>query len=110
MKFAGTPTYKDGDIKITDFIGAGSKDLAMAWQRKVYNPDNERVGLASDYKCNATLMELTPDYQVVRTWTLYGAWISGLSEDDYSYEGSDKRELTCSIQYDKASVNTSSLS
>lgn len=109
IKFAGTPTYRDGDIKLTDFIGAGSKDLAMAWQRKVYNSTTEKVGLASDYKVEAKLLEYTPDYQVVRTWTLYGCWISGLSEEDYSHESTDKREITCSMQYDKAEIDTSSL-
>ena len=109
IKFAGTPTYKDGDIKLTDFIGAGSKDLAMAWQRKVYNSKTEKVGLASDYKVSAKLLEYTPDYQVVRTWTLYGAWISGLSEDDYSHESTDKREIACTMVYDKAEIDVSSL-
>lgn len=109
IKFAGTPTYKDGDIKLTDFIGAGSKDLAMAWQRKVYNSQTEKVGLASDYKVNAKLLEYTPDYQVVRTWTLFGAWITGLSEDDYSHESADKRDINCSVVYDKAEIDVSSL-
>lgn len=109
VKFAGTPSYKDGDIKLTDFIGAGSKDLAMAWQRKVYNSQTEKIGLASDYKIEGKLIEYTPDYQPVRTWTLYGCWISGLSEDDYSHESTDKRDITCSIQYDKAEIDITDL-
>ena len=105
VKFAGKPTYRDGSVKITDFIGAGSKDLAMAWQRKVYNVDTEKLGLAIDYKVTGKLIEYTPDYQPLRTWVLYGCWISGLSEDDYNHESPEKREIDCQIQYDKAVID-----
>ena len=109
MKFAGTPSFKDGSIKLDDFIGAGSKDLVMAWQRKVYNVDTEKVGLASDYKLNANLIEYTPDFQVVRSWILYGCWISDIQEDDYSHDSTDKRTITCTLQYDLAKVDTTSI-
>ena len=109
MKFAGTPTFSNGQVKFTDFIGAGTKDLLMAWQRKVYNQETEKVGLASDYKLLGYLTEYTPDFQVVRTWKLIGCWISALSEDDYSHDSSDKHSITCTIEYDWATVDTSSL-
>lgn len=109
MKFAGVPTFDAGTIKFTDFIGAGTKDILMAWQRKVYDVATEKVGLASDYKHDAFLVELTPDNQTVRTWKLCGCWISALSEDDYNYESNDRHTITCSIEYDKAFVDTSDL-
>lgn len=109
MKFAGVPTFKSGQIKFTDFIGAGTKDILMAWQRKVYDVNTEKVGLASDYKHDAFLVELTPDYQTVRTWKLCGCWISELSEDDYSHDDNGRHTITCSIEYDKAFVDTSDL-
>ena len=109
MKFAGVPTFDAGTIKFTDFIGAGTKDILMAWQRKVYDVNTEKVGLASDYKHEAFLVELTPDNQTVRTWKLVGCWISGLSEDDYSHDSNDRHTITCTIEYDKAFVDTSDL-
>lgn len=102
MKFAGTPSFGEGSIKLEDYIGAGPKDVLLAWQRKVYDVETEKVGLASDYKQNAWLTEYTPDGQVVRTWKLSGCWISGLSEDSYSHESNEKRAITATIQYDKA--------
>ena len=67
---------------------------------KLLNGNN--VGLMSDYKKQATLIEYSPDYKKVREWTLYGCWISGISEDAYNQESGDKHKIRCTIQYDKA--------
>lgn len=109
MKFAGVPTFSNGTIQFDDFIGAGTKDILMAWQRKVYDVRTEKVGLASDYKHDAFLIERTPDYQVVRTWRLYGCWISSLQEDDYSHDNNEKHNIKCTIEYDKASIDISDI-
>lgn len=102
MKFAGTPTFDAGKLVLDDFIGAGTKDLALAWQRKVYNVETEKVGLAGDYKLTGWLKEYTPDFQTVRTWKLDGCWISGVTEGDYSHEDTAKRTMDVTLQYDKA--------
>jgi hypothetical protein len=107
MKFAGTPEFDSGSIELNDYIGAGTKDVLMAWQRKSYDVKTEKVGLASDYKMTAYLLEYTPDYQLVRTWKLYGCWISGLSEGGYNHESNDKHAITATIQYDRAEIDMS---
>lgn len=107
LKFAGTPTFGEGSIALYDFIGAGTKDVLYAWQQLSYNTRNEKVGLVTDYKKDAYLLEYTPDYQLVRTWKLYGCWISGLSEDDYNWESNEKHNINATIQYDKAVIDTS---
>ena len=78
----------------------------MAWQNLSYNVITEKVGLVQDYKKNCTLIEYSPDYQVVRSWTLYGCWISGLSEDDFdSDNGNSARKVSATIQYDHAKLD-----
>lgn len=109
MKFAGTPTYSNGQLKVDDFIGAGTKDVLLAWQNRAYNVRTEKVGLASDYKIDGNLVEYTPDWQVVRTWKICGCWISGISEDDFGHESNDKRQITATVEYDKAYLDTSDL-
>lgn len=109
VKYAGTPVYSNGTLTVNDYIGAGPKDVLLAWQRLSYNALTEKVGLAGDYKKQAYLLELTPDNQVVRTWKLFGCWISGLSEDSYNNEQSDKHTISATIEYDKAIVDTSDL-
>lgn len=109
MKFAGTPEFSNGQIQLNDFIGAGTKDILYAWQQKSYNVQTEKVGLAEDYKKDAYLLEYTPDYQLVRTWKLRGCWISSLTEDEYNHESAEKHNITATIEYDKAFIDTSDI-
>jgi hypothetical protein len=106
LKYAGVPTFGEGSLVVNDYIGAQTKDYLMAWQNLSYNVITEKVGLVQDYKKNCTLIEYSPDYQVVRSWTLYGCWISGLSEDDFdSDNGNSPRRVTATIQYDHAKLD-----
>lgn len=107
MKFAGAITFGEGQLVINDYIGADSKAIIMAWQNLSGNVRTEKVGLASDYKKDAYLVEYTPEFQTVRRWVLKGCWISGISEDPYNSEQAEKRTITATIQYDRAYIDTS---
>lgn len=107
MKFAGVPTFEAGNIKINDYIGASAKEVLLAWQALSYNVVTEKVGLASDYKKDCYLVEYTPDYQKVRQWKMHGCWISKLSGGEFSSENNEKMQLDCTIEYDKAELDTS---
>lgn len=109
IKVAGTPTFDGGSLVLNDFIGAETAVVLAAWQNLSYNVKTEKVGLMSDYKKDAWLVEYTPDYQVVRQWILHGCWISGLSESTLSYESNDKNQITATIQYDYAEIDNSEL-
>ena len=102
MKAAGKPTFPDGSIEVHDFIGADTKSVLMSWQNLSYNVQTERVGNMADYKKTCYLQEYTPDYKLVRTWKMYGCWISQLSEAEFTHENSGKKVITATIQYDKA--------
>ena len=109
VKFAGTPTFNAGEVVLNDYIGADTKAVLMAWQNLSYNVRTDKVGLASDYKKQAWLVEYTPDYQVVRKWILYGCWVSNISESAYNQENNDKNQITATIQYDRGAIDTSEL-
>lgn len=109
MKYAGVPTFSNGSIVVNDYIGLDTKSVLMAWQNLSYNVLTEKVGLASDYKKDAFLIEYTPDYQEVRRWKLHGCWVSGLSESDYSQDNSEKHQITATIEYDRAEIDTSGI-
>lgn len=102
MKFAGKPTFKDGQITVHDYIGTHVKDILLAWQHQAYDVSTGKVGLAGDYKRTAKLYELTPDYQIIREWTLYGCWISSLSEGNYEHDSADAKTVDATIVYDYA--------
>lgn len=102
MKAAGVPTFEQGQIVVNDYIGADAKSSLMAWQNLSYNVKTEKVGRMADYKKTCYLMEYTPDYKLVRTWKLLGCWVSGLEEGAFNHEAGEKKQITATIQYDKA--------
>lgn len=106
MHFAGKPEFKDGSIKVHDYIGAHTKEILMAWQRQAYNVETEKVGLAKDYKKQAYLLEYTPTYQLVRTWVLEGCWLSSISDGEFDHDSSEARVMDATIVYDKAYLET----
>lgn len=105
MKMAGVPTFDAGNLVIRDFIGADSKSVLMAWQKLSYDVKTEKVGRMSSYKKDCTLVEYTPDYQMVRYWNLKGCWISGISQDDFDMESGETKTLTATIEFDKAEMH-----
>lgn len=102
MHFAGKPTFKDGQLNIHDYIGAYTKELLYAWQRLAYNVKTQKVGLAKDYKRTAYLYELSPDYQIIRKWTLFGCWISDITEPNYNHSSDEARLVNATVVYDYA--------
>ena len=109
MHFAGKTTFGEGKLTVHDYIGAGTKDILIAWRQQVYDVEKEKTGLASDYKLDAYLLEYTPEYQLVRTWKLYGCWPMSLSEGDYDHDSSESKTIDVSIRYDKAMIDNSDI-
>lgn len=105
VKYAGTPTFSSGSIQLHDYIGLESQEALYAWQALAYNVRTEKVGLASDYKKTAYILEYTPDYQLVRSWKLIGCWCSSVSEDNFSSDNNGNHMLNATIQYDKAIID-----
>ena len=106
VRFAGTPTFEAGSIKVDDFVGAKAKDLLMSWQGLTYNVHTRKGGRMKDYKKNAILIEYTQDFEEVRSWTLYGCWISKISESEFDRSNDGMRQITADIQYDYAYLNS----
>jgi hypothetical protein len=104
VKFAGVPTYDAGDITVDDVVGMDTKSILMAWQALAYNVHSRKGGRMKDYKKNCTLIEYTQDFEQVRSWTLYGCWISKINEGDFDKENDGKRQITATIEYDRAEM------
>ena len=104
VKFAGVPTFDAGDITVDDVVGMDTKSILMAWQALAYNVYTRKGGRMKDYKKNATLIEYTQDFEQIRSWTLYGCWISKINEGDFDKENDGKRQITATIEYDRAEM------
>jgi hypothetical protein len=102
VKFAGTPTFNSGSLKVDDIVGVDTKSILMAWQGLAYNVHTRKGGRMKDYKRDCTLIEYTQDYEQIRKWKLYGCWVKTLSEDAFDRENDGKRAITATIEYDRA--------
>lgn len=105
VNFAGTPEFQDGEITVDDVVGMDTKSILMAWQGLAYNVHTRKGGRMKDYKKNATLIEYTQDFEQIRSWTLYGCWISNVTEDAFNKEQDGKRAVRATIVYDRAVMN-----
>ena len=107
VKYAGPMSWDAGQLNCYDFIGAETLDILMAWQAQSGNPLYQTVGQQKDYKVSANLIEYTPDYnEIVRTWKLDGCWISNIDEDGFSQDANGARKIRCTIEYDRAYVDS----
>ena len=105
VKFAGVPTWNGGTITVADYVGLDTKSLLMSWLYKAYNPHTRKGGRMKDYKKTATLCEYTQDYELIRTWTIEGMFITKISEDDFDKENDGPRKLNVEFVFDRATVD-----
>ena len=105
VTFAGVPDFDDSlSLKVDDIVGVDTKSILMAWQALAYNVYTRKGGRMKDYKKNCTLIEYTQDFEQVRSWTLYGCWISGIDDSDFDKENDGPRKLTATLVYDRAEM------
>ena len=105
VKFAGVPTWNGGTITVADYVGLDTKSLLMSWLYKAYNPHTRKGGRMKDYKKTATLCEYTQDYELIRTWTIDGMFITKITEDDFDKENDGPRKLNVEFVFDRATVD-----
>jgi hypothetical protein len=102
IKFAGKPRWNELQLVINDYIGADGKSALLSWQAIAYKARTQKIGGAADYKKIAYLLEYTPDYKLVRSWKLVGAWLSSVVPPSFNMEGEGKTVVTATMQYDYA--------
>lgn len=107
VNFAGVPDFTDGSIVVDDVVGMDTKSILMAWQGLAYNVHTRKGGRMKDYKKDCTLCEYTQDFELVRSWKLYGCWIRNITEGEFDKENDGKRQVTAEIVYDRAIMEMS---
>ena len=102
IKFAGKPSLNSISISINDFIGLDTERILEAWSAKVYNKYTQEVGVASNYKTDAYLLEYSPDGKNVKAWKLEGCWPGTITYGGYNQEGASTREISMTLNVDFA--------
>lgn len=104
VKYAGIPTVSEGSFTIDDIVGVDTKSLIRAWKELAYNWNTRTGGRMYEYKFDWNLIEYTQDYRPIRTWLLKGCWVNDSSEDGFDKTADGKREISVTVQYDRATV------
>lgn len=102
VKVAGQAEFDDITVEVKDFIGADIEKQINEWQNKVYDPEDDSIGLAANYKKQGTLIEYGPSGENQREWTLQGIWPNSVEYGDFSYDGGDKKMISITLSVDKA--------
>ena len=101
VKYAQVGTFGDTSITLNDYIGLNTEKILGAWFAQAYNPVQEIVGYAIDYKKTAYLIEYDSKYVQARSWKLEGCWLSTFQLGSYSAEGGYQRQMTGTLVYDR---------
>lgn len=102
VKVAGQGNFDDISLVVNDYIVADLEKQLWAWRKQVFDPETMAVGWAESYKRNGRLYQYGPDGTVQRVWRLIGCWPTGFETSEFSYDGSDKKQITLPISVDQA--------
>ena len=102
INFAGKPSYGDVSIVVNDYIGIQTERIIMAWSALVYNPKNETVGWASQYKRDGYLFAYSPDGKIARKTQLRGCFPGTVQPGSFSNDDNSIREISVTFYCDVA--------
>ncbi len=99
---AGKAIYETIPLILKDFVDQQTKNAMIRWRRRVYNPETGSVGLASDYKKNASLVLVGPNGETTRVWRLIGIWPQMVNYGPLDMTASEKVLIEATLRYDRA--------
>jgi len=99
---AGKISYETFPLVCRDYVDQSTRDDIIEWRRQVYDPATGSIGLATDYKHDATITLYDPEGTLIRQCTLQGCWPSAVNHGAISYEENGAINIEVTIRYDKA--------
>ena len=98
---AGKVSFETFPLVCRDYVDQSTRDDIIEWRRLVYDPATGSVGLASDYKKDATITLYDPEGTAIRRCRLKGCWPSAVNHGALSYEEDGAINIEVTIRYDK---------
>jgi hypothetical protein len=101
---AGKWTWDPMDLVLRDPIAPSAAQKVMDWVRLCYEHETGRAGYAAFYKKDIVLKLLDGPGAVVERWVIKGAWLQNIDMGSLSYTEDAPTEITCTMRYDKATL------
>lgn len=101
-KVAGVIDYADGSLDCRDAIIPDIEKRLYDWFQEVYNADTGAIGWKTTYGRDVIVNQYGPDGTYVRSWKLFGAWISSFNPGEMDATNPDAKIISLTITYDRA--------
>jgi len=98
---AGKVNFETFPLVCRDYVDQSTRDDIIEWRRQVYDASTGAIGLASDYKKDATITLYDPEGTAIRRCRLKGCWPSAVNHGALSYEENGAINIEVTIRYDK---------
>ena len=98
---AGKTTYSEETIVFNDYVDAGVYQNLVNWRKKVYNPEDGKIGRARDYKATADLFMFAPDGSTFRRWRVLGIFPSELKPGEGNMAANEQNKIEVKFSVDK---------
>jgi len=99
---AGKALFETGSLVVKDFVDKGTADTVVKWRKTVYDQATGKVGLAKEYKKNASIVLFGPEGSFKREWRLEGVWPQAVNYGTLDMTANDKVTIEITLRYDKA--------
>jgi len=100
-KWAKAPfKFEGGTLTLKDYVDKKVSDAIQKWYKLAADVQSGKIGYASDYKTQATLILFGPNGNNEREWTLYGLWCRGYSNGEGDMSSGDQVEITATLEWD----------
>jgi len=106
--FPGIWTWDTIEVTLRDFVGSrySTTEKLYNWFLNNYDPQTGGQNMGTQIKTPISIKLLSPRGELIETWTLNGAWLKAAKWGDVSYEEDGPRELTVTIRYDYATLQS----
>ena len=102
VKVSGGASVDSNTIVCRDFVDRQTLAVLNAWMEQVHDPLTGKIGYASEYKKQGTIMLLDPHGEALRQVTAQGVWPSSISFSDLDYNvDTGEVKVTLTLQVDK---------
>lgn len=107
---AGRASFDSIPVIVKDTIQGSTADEINQWHQSVFDPATGGIGLANQYKRNATIFLYSPEGSVSRSWTLEGCFPTAVNFGSLTYDSDDVVRVDMQLRFDRCFANFGGIS